>query len=559
MVVLARDFSFAPGRVRTMVDENTVLRVEGLTVPLPYGQERYFAVDAIDLTLEKGEILCIVGESGSGKSILASAIMGLLPYYMPASAGRILFNGRDLIPMTEPELRNERGRSIAMIFQEPLTALNPLMPIGQQIAEVLAVHGEGDASKRNARVLELLAYVGLPEPDMVQHAYPFRLSGGQRQRVMIAMALVMEPDVLIADEPTTALDVTTQAQILELIRRIQRDKGMAVLFITHDFGVVADISDRVAVMEKGKIVEQGTTDQVLNRPQHPYTRALISSIPKGIGHSATDMSSRGALLEVDNLQKTFHNGGGLFAKGREVVALDRVSFSLHRGEILGIVGESGSGKSTLGRCVLKLIDADAGRITFDGVDISMLSEDAFRPMRRRAQMVFQDPFSSLNPRHRVGRILMDGPLAHGVGRAEAELRAREMLGLVGLDPASFDRYPHEFSGGQRQRIGIARALVLKPDLLVADEAVSALDASVQAQVLALLQRLQRQLGIAVLFITHDLRIAVELCNRVVVMHRGAIVEQGDCEKVFSSPAHEYTRRLIASIPGISWLPPKLSS
>lgn len=538
-----------------MAATESLLRVEGLSVPLPYGLERGYAIENVDLRLDRQEILCVVGESGSGKSMLANAIIGLLPYYMKASAGRIMFKGRDLLQMPERELRDERGRSIAMVFQEPLSALNPLMRVGDQIAEVMAVHGEGDARARRARVLELLDYVGLPDPQVLRDAYPFRLSGGQRQRVMIAMALVLEPAILIADEPTTALDVTTQAQILDLIRRIQHDKGMAVLFITHDFGVVADIADRVAVMEKGRIVEQGPASRILNDPREGYTRHLIGAIPRhGERHEHNGISGK-VLLEVRNLQKRYRGGGRLLSSAREVVAVDNASFTLRRGEILGLVGESGSGKSTLGRCVMKLTDMDAGEVLLDGVDIAAMAEDQFRPMRHRVQMVFQDPFSSLNPRHTIGRILMDGLLANGAGRRQAEAKAREWLALVGLDPSSFERYPHEFSGGQRQRASIARALALDPELLIADEAVSALDVSVQGQILVLLQRLQRQMGIAILFITHDLRIAAEICDRVAVMHRGIIVEQGTAEKVFSSPSQDYTRRLIAAIPGTDWEPP----
>jgi peptide/nickel transport system ATP-binding protein len=400
----------------------------------------------------------------------------------------------------------------------------------------------------------MLNFVGLPDPEILYDTYPFRLSGGQRQRVMIAMALVLEPELLIADEPTTALDMTTQAQILALIARIQKEKGMGVMFITHDFGVVAEIAHRVAVMEKGILVEQGPVDQVLNRPRHPYTKRLIASVP----HRRMDESPRAEapvpVLEVRNLHKTYVMGGGLLSPRREVRAVQDVSFQVSHGETLGIVGESGSGKSTIGKCLLKLIGVDGGQMLFQGRDIVPLSEREFRPMRHNIQMIFQDPYASLNPRHTVGRILTDGPVANGKPRAQAEARARELLELVGLDASAFQRYPNEFSGGQRQRIGIARALALDPKLLVADESVSALDVSVQAQVLDLLRTLQEKLQIAMIFITHDLRVAAQICNAVVVMHRGQIVEYGRPSQIFESPQNPYTKQLIAAVPGKHWDP-----
>jgi len=531
-----------------------LLSVQNLSIPLPEGLDRRYAVENVSYDLHAGEILCVVGESGSGKSMTANAIMGLLPSYLKPSDGRIMFRGRDLLTMSEAELERERGRSVAMVFQEPLSALNPLMTVRDQIAEVLEVHHEGNAETRDQRVLDLLHYVGLPDPMTLRDAYPFRLSGGQRQRVMIAMALALEPAMLIADEPTTALDVTTQAQILELIKRIQRAKGMGVMFVTHDFGVVADIADRVVVMERGLVVEQGTADEVLNRPKHPYTRRLIAAVPHREAHTTRPAADKEPLLEVKGLRKTYRSGGGLFSKPRVVNAVNNISFTLRRGETLGIVGESGSGKSTLGRCILKLTDVDGGQVLFRGKDVVPLSAGAFRPLRRHMQMIFQDPFASLNPRQTIGRILTDGPVANGVPYAQAEAKARELLGLVGLEPSAFDRYPHEFSGGQRQRVGIARALALEPELLVADESVSALDVSVQAQVLELLQDLQRKLSLAIVFITHDLRVAAQICDRIAVMYKGEIVENGPPEQVFDAPRHEYTQRLIAAIPGREWNP-----
>ena len=533
----------------------SLLSVENLNVTLPSGSDRKHAVKDLSFDLHAGEILCIVGESGSGKSITANAIMGLLPTYLKPQAGRILFKGRDLLQLREDELLALRGKDIGMVFQEPMSALNPLMRVGEQIAEVLAVHGAYLGPARQQRVLELLHLVGLPDPSTLKDAYPFRLSGGQRQRVMIAMALALEPAILIADEPTTALDVTTQAQILALIKHIQASMGMGVMFITHDFGVVADIADRVAVMEKGILVEQGPAEQVLNRPQHPYTQRLIAAVP----HRNSEIAAQGKLtdpvvLEVKNLRKTYVTERGLFVRKRVVNAVDGVSFSVQRGQTLGIVGESGSGKSTIGKCLLRLTDIDSGQLIFNGTDIAPLTQAQFRPMRRHLQMIFQDPFASLNPRHTVGRSIIDGPVANGVPYAEAERRARELLRLVELDESSFDRYPNAFSGGQRQRIGIARALALEPKLLVADESVSALDVSVQAQVLKLLQDIQQRLNLAMIFITHDLRVAAQVCHQIAVMHRGRIVEYGTPAEVFDRPSNDYTKCLIDAIPGKHWSP-----
>jgi peptide/nickel transport system ATP-binding protein len=403
-------------------------------------------------------------------------------------------------------------------------------------------------------VLELLQEVGLPDPDLLQHQYPFRLSGGQRQRVMIAIALALDPDVLIADEPTTALDVTTQAQILDLIRKLQRRKNMSVMFITHDFGVVAEIADRVVVMEKGRLVEQGAAADVLNRPHHPYTKALIAAVPRMRGGDRDAAGNTPVTLKVENLNKTYRVAGGLFSKGRSVHAVNDVSFTLKEGRTLGVVGESGSGKSSLGRVLLKLMGADDGRIMFGDRDILPMSDEEFRPLRPSIQMIFQDPFASLNPRHAIGRILTVGPVAHGTPIAQAKDKAKQLLKLVGLDEGAYDRFPHEFSGGQRQRIGIARALMFEPQLLVADEAVSALDVSIQAQILELLCRIQRELKITMVFITHDLRVASHICDEIAVMYKGRIVEYGPPSQIFGKPTHDYTKRLISAIPGTEWEP-----
>lgn len=525
--------------------------VSNLTISLPEGMERSHAVEDISFDLIRGQILCVIGESGSGKSVTANTIMGLLPKAIKVTGGSISLEGHDMIGMSEESLRGLRGRVVSMIFQDPLSALNPLMTVGEQIDEAMIAHGIRSATSRRERAIELLDEVGLPDPELMYHQYPFRLSGGQRQRVMIAMALVLEPTVLIADEPTTALDVTTQAQILELIRDIQRRKGMSVMFITHDFGVVAEIADSVVVMEKGHVVEKGSAAKVLKNPEHPYTRRLIAAVPHLTSEDrcapASDIA--GPILQVRNLTKTYRSGGMIFGKKRVVPAVNNLTFDLAPGQTLGIVGESGSGKSTLGRVLMKLLEADSGEIIFDGTDIAPLSEKAFRDTRHKIQMIFQDPFSSLNPRMMIGRILTVGPVANGMPRAKAREEARALLDLVGLDPRAYDRFPHEFSGGQRQRIGIARALMLKPKLLIADESVSALDVSIQAQILELLHKVQVETGVSMIFITHDLRVASRVCDQIAVMQKGNIVEMGPPSQIFLDAQSAYTRELVAAIPG----------
>ncbi|MFU8865227.1 MAG: ABC transporter ATP-binding protein [Rhodobacterales bacterium] len=532
----------------------SLLEIEDLAIALPAGADRPFAVENVTFSLHKGEILCIVGESGSGKSMSANAVMGLLPEGVTPANGRIMFHGRDILHLTDENRRDIRGKSISMIFQEPLSALNPLMRVGAQICEVFEAHNLLTPQERMRRAVELLTEVGLPEPEKAVRAYPFQLSGGQRQRVMIAMALALEPEILIADEPTTALDVTTQAQILSLIEDLRRKHEMAVIFITHDFGVVADIADRVIVMQTGEIVEQGPAEDVLLRPTHPYTRSLIAAIP-GMKEKPPEAEGKAGsqespvILSVNGLNKTFSTGGGLFKQARVVHAVNDLTFDLHLGETIGIVGESGSGKSTAGRCIIRLIDPDSGTVRLSDVELTKLGGQSLRMARSKAQMIFQDPFSSLNPRARIGRILTEGPIAHGVPRAQAMKRARELLSLVGLDPSAVDRFPHEFSGGQRQRIGIARALALDPDVIIADEAVSALDVSIQAQVLDLLADLKARLNLSMLFVTHDLRVAAQICDRIMVMRRGEVVEMGPTAQVLGQPEHEYTRSLLAAIPG----------
>ncbi|WP_272007721.1 ABC transporter ATP-binding protein [Roseovarius sp. ZX-A-9] len=528
----------------------SLLSIRDLSIGLPEGADRKYAAKDINFELDRGEILCIVGESGSGKSMSANAVMGLLPQGVKPVAGTITFDGREILGLSEKEMLKLRGSRISMIFQEPLSALNPLMRVGAQIAEVFEAHGVLSGPERRARALKLLDEVGIPDPQAAIRAYPFQLSGGQRQRVMIAMALALEPDILIADEPTTALDVTTQAQILKLIEDLRKSRGMAVIFITHDFGVVADIADRVIVMQTGEIVEAGTADEVLLKPQHPYTRALIDAIPRLTQRKDAAEQTREPILTVEGLTKTFSTGSGtLFGKRRVVKAVQDVNFQLYAGETIGIVGESGSGKSTVGRCLVRLLDPDGGRVMVGGADIAHLSGAALRDQRRKLQMIFQDPYSSLNPRARVSRILTEGLIAYGTPKDEARERARDLLDLVGLDASAMNRFPHEFSGGQRQRIGIARALALEPEIIIADEAVSALDVSIQAQVLDLLAELKARLNLSMLFITHDLRVAARICDRIIVMQKGRIVEAGPAGKVLHDPDTDYTRSLLAAIPG----------
>ncbi|MEM1266167.1 MAG: ABC transporter ATP-binding protein [Pseudomonadota bacterium] len=526
----------------------SVLEIHGLSVSLPKGADRAHAVEDVSISVDAGEIVCVVGESGSGKSVTAFTVMGLADARaLRPVAGTVELEGEDLLGATPARLRKLRGEKMAMIFQEPMTALNPVARVGDQIGEVLEIHSDLSASERRARVLAAMEDVHLPEPEKLYASYPHQLSGGQRQRIMIAMALVLEPVLLIADEPTTALDVTTQAQILSLIKEIQTRKGMGVLFITHDFGVVADIADRVVVMQKGRIVEQGTVAEILERPKHPYTTMLIGAVPS-ITPPERAPATGAPALATHALCKVY-GGGGVFGGGREVRAAEDVTFDLARGETLGIVGESGSGKSTVARCVLRLVDPSSGEILIAGEDIASLHEAALRPHRKDIQIVFQDPYRSLNPRRTVGQAIVEGPMNFGLGAGEARARAEELLRIVGLEPHALERFPHQFSGGQRQRICIARALAMEPQILIADEAVSALDVSVQAAVLDLLDDVRKRFDLAMLFITHDLRVAAQVCDRILVMRRGEVVESGRTADVYAAPAHDYTRALLAAAPG----------
>lgn len=527
-----------------------VLELADLSIGLPSGGDRSHAVTGVNVTVNPGEIVCLVGESGSGKSVIAFSVMGLLPKSLPVTQGRIALQGENLVGVTEDRLRQLRCTRMGMIFQEPMTALNPVMRCGDQIDELLREHTDLDAPARKAKILAMIEQVHLPDPPRMYASYPHQLSGGQRQRIMIAMALILEPALLIADEPTTALDVTTQAQILKLVKELQRDRGTGVLFITHDFGVVAEIADRVAVLKHGDLVEMGPTEQVLRSPQHPYTKMLIASVPS---HEPPQRPGRPAgddavVLRTEGLAKVYETPGFLFGK-RKVDAARGVNLEIRRGETLGIVGESGSGKSTVARCIARLIDPTEGKVLLTGTDIATMPHGRLRELRRKVQVVFQDPYRSLNPRRTVGDSIIEGPMNYGVSHAEAMARARKLMTLVRLDPSALDRYPHQFSGGQRQRICIARALAMEPELLIADEAVSALDVSVQAQVLQLLEEIRQSLHLAVLFITHDLRVAAQICDKIAVMSKGRVVEYGSAQQVFAAPEHEYTRALFDAAPG----------
>ena len=526
-----------------------VLEVQNLHIALPSEGDRKHAVASVNFSVGRGEIVCLVGESGSGKSVIAQSVMGLLPKSLPVTEGKILLEGEDITHAPLSRLRELRATRMSMIFQEPMTALNPVMRCGEQIDEVLRAHTTLSESERKKKILAIIEEVALPDPERMFQAFPHQLSGGQRQRIMIAMALVLEPVLLIADEPTTALDVTTQAQILHLISELQRKHGTGVLFITHDFGVVAEIADRVAVLRLGDLVEMGPKEDVLMRPQHDYTKMLIAAVPGIHPKAKARQADAPIVLQVVGLDKTYGGQGWFSSKRHEVHAAKAVNFTIRKGETLGIVGESGSGKSTVARCVVRLIDPSAGSIDLEGDDLAKLSGAKLRALRKRVQIVFQDPYRSLNPRRTVGETIMEGPMNFGLSREEAAKRARSLMEWVRMDPSVLNRYPHQFSGGQRQRISIARALAMEPELLIADEAVSALDVSVQAQVLELLEEIRQRLNLAMLFITHDLRVAAQVCDDIVVMSKGEVVEYGAALEVFSAPKHAYTQSLFAAAPG----------
>ena len=534
-----------------------VLSVQDLRVAT-MGRRPAEILKGISFDIRPGETLCLVGESGSGKSVTSLVTMDLLPRdELQATGGAVLLQGEDILQATPARTRDLRGAAMAMIFQEPMTALNPVLKMGLQMDEVYRAHTRMTGAERRAAALAAFAAVQLPDPPRIYDSYPHQLSGGQRQRVMIAMALALKPKLLIADEPTTALDVTTQKQILALIRQLQRDQGTAVLFITHDMGVVVDIADRVCVMRHGEVVESGPVHQVLSAPKAQYTRDLLAAVPSLTPRAPRADMGGDTVIEVDGLDKLF-SFQPMLARllgrpGHSVHAVNDVSFRLARGRTLGIVGESGSGKSTVARCLVRLEDPTGGAVVLNGQDTARLQgRRALAPARRAMQMVFQDPNRSLNPRLRIGDSLIEGAVNAGEARAAALTRAGDLLEVVGLPRDSLTRFPHQFSGGQRQRLAIARALMMSPDLIIADEAVSALDVSVQAQVLDLLARIQRERNLAVLFITHDLRVAAQICDEVMVMQRGRVVEQGPAAQVLAHPREQYTRDLIAAAPGRDW-------
>ncbi len=511
----------------------------------------------VSFSIEQGEIFALVGESGSGKSLTSLAIMRLLPEALRVTQGKVILHQQDLFALPESKMQQVRGKQVAMIFQEPMTSLNPVMKVGEQVAEVLRVHLKSSTKQAKEKVVSLFEEVGMPSPEERYDWYPHQLSGGQKQRVMIAMALACEPDMLIADEPTTALDVTIQAQVLQLLKHLRDTRGLSILFITHDMGIVHEMADKVAVMREGEIVEQAKKDDFFNNPSHPYTKRLLTdAVAKKSFKPALDTET---LLDIKQLKVHFPIKKGLFQRTvGHVKAVDGVNLTISKGQTLALVGESGSGKSTIGQAILKLVDATDGQVHFSNqgnksapVDLVSLSERQMKPLRKKIQVIFQDPFSALNPRMTVLEIIREGMVSLKVGpktKAEQEARVSVLLDQVGLLSEHKNRYPHEFSGGQRQRIGIARALAVEPDLIICDEPTSALDVSVRAQVLNLLEELQQEHQMSYLFITHDLSIIPTIAHQVAVMQQGIIVEQGLVEEVMLNPQHEYTKNLLKSAP-----------
>ena len=553
--------------------DKKVLEVEHLHVEFVHDGEANVAVKDVSFNVYRGRTLGIVGESGSGKSVSCLAVMGLLSNNAIVKGRASLSGQSDLLSLGEENFGNIRGNHIGMIFQEPMTSLNPVQKCGHQVVEMLMRHERVGEEEARRRVIELFEEVMLPRPEKIFDSYPHEISGGQKQRVMIAMALICHPDLLIADEPTTALDVTVQKTILELLRTLQRKYQIGIIFITHDLGVIAQIADDVAVMYKGEMVEQGTAEQVLYHPQHPYTKGLLAcrppldsrphrlptvqdflegNVPQEESFPATrQASSSTPLLRVRDLEVTYALKKNLFGKVmQELKAVDGLSFDVFRGETVGLVGESGCGKSTLGRAILQLIERSAGKVEYDGVSLDKLSVAEQKALRRKMQIVFQDPYSSLNPRITVGEAILEPLRSHHLLGSERLRRERvlELMGQVGLKEEWYNRYPHEFSGGQRQRVCIARALVLRPELVICDESVSALDVSVQAQVLNLLNELKERHGYTYIFITHDLSVVKFFSDRIMVMEKGRIVEEGPSDELFAHPQHPYTQRLLAAIP-----------
>ncbi len=551
----------------TVDSASPVLEVRNLSVDFQLRQAVVHAVRDVSFSLGRGETLCLVGESGSGKSVTARAILNGIDAPGRITAGKVLLHGKDgttditALRPNGPQLRGIRGGRIGLIFQEPMSALSPFHTIGDQIDEVIQIHLHLEKAEARRRTIELLRQVEIADPERMARRYSFEYSGGMRQRVCIAMALACNPDVLIADEPTTALDVTTQAEILDLIKRLQREPGMAVLLITHDMGVVAEVGDRVAVMRHGRIVEQGSLRQIFKAPEHPYTRHLLATAQR-LEHKAAariaeaPAAAPGPVRSVRGLSKVYGQQAGVFGRNASAGfrAVDDVSLDLHAGENLGIVGESGSGKTTLGRLIMRLIEPTSGTIAYNGgdgrlQDVLALRGADLKRYHAQVRLVFQDPFASLNPRMTAGQIIADPLRINRIGtRRDRTERVAELMRLVGLSPDTMGRYPHAFSGGQRQRIGIARALALEPRVIVADEATSALDVSIRAQILDLLLDLQARLGLSFIFIAHDIAVVRYFCDRVAVMHRGKIVEVGEAEAICTAPDHPYTRALVSAVP-----------
>ncbi|QBY01629.1 ABC transporter ATP-binding protein [Rhodophyticola sp. CCM32] len=531
----------------------TILEIKNLSIELPRGADRKYAVEKVSLSVKRGEILCVVGESGSGKSVMTSAILNDVAPRLTVTSGEVMFEGRNVLRMRDEELNKLRGARISMIYQEPMAALNPAMKIGKQVDEVFALH-RTDIPKagRKAETLKLLAQMKLPTPRRIYDSYPHQVSGGQCQRVVIAMALACKPDVLIADEPTTALDVTTQKEILNLINDLKEVYNNATIFITHDFGVVADVADRIAVMCWGKVIEDGPKEDILLRPKEDYTKLLVDAMPLLETTRTPDLGRMDApVVEVSEMHKVYGT------RDKEVHALNNASFVLRSGETLGVVGESGSGKSTLAKALIRLVEPTSGSAVIRDTDFLALQGADLAAARKHIQMIFQDPHGSLNPSQTVGFMITRGLHLQGVSGAEAKGKAMGLLERVGLKREAFYRTSRNFSGGQRQRIGIARALAMQPEVVIADESVSALDLSIQKQVLRLLNDLQREFKMAIVFITHDLRVAAQISDYITVMEKGVMVEFGPADEVFNAPKHDYTKRLLDAAPGRDWHPPRL--
>ncbi len=548
-----------------------MLKIEGLTIIFKHEKSQLTAVKDVSIRVEKGKSLGIVGESGSGKSLTALSIMKLLPKQAIVSSGKVIFSGTDLIPKSEKEIRQYRGKRISMIFQEPMTSLNPVMKCGKQVIETIILHQNISKKEAKSQTIELFKKVNLPRPLSIYNSYPHELSGGQKQRIMIAMAIANRPDLLIADEPTTALDVTVQKEIISLLNFLRKDYGMALIFISHDLGVIKEVADDVVVMYKGEVVESGPVNEVYNNPKHEYTMGLLACRP------SSNMNNRRlpeiddflnnnmvtppkikelkvedqTILDIQSLNKEYITERSLLGKPKQrIYAVDEVSFKVFKGETLGLVGESGCGKTTLSRAILRLIEPDSGRVFFDEKEITRLSSNKLRKERKNINIIFQDPYSSLNPLVSIGQAIAEPMTVHNILNTNRErvLKAKELLVKVGLEEEHFNRYPHEFSGGQRQRIVIARALALNPKFIICDEAVSALDVSVQAKILNLLNDLKLEFGLTYVFISHDLNVVRYMSNRIMVMKDGRIVEIGEAEDIFTNPQNDYTKHLLSSVP-----------